>query len=187
MRYVKTELGCYLLELSTFYDDRGSFTEVWNNGVFCELVGEIEFVQDNISVSSMAGTYRGMHYQSPPYAQGKLVRCIKGEIQDLVIDIRKGSPTFGQYATFQLSEINNRVLYVPPGFAHGFKTLVDDTMVFYKCTEFYMPASEGCISVFDKSLEEIWAKTSTEIISEKDQNAPHFKDLESPFIFGENS
>lgn len=187
MRLIKVELDCYLFELPVFHDARGSFTEVWNKRAFHEFISEIEFVQDNSSTSLKAGTYRGMHYQAPPYAQGKLIRCSKGAIQDLVIDIRSGSPTFSQCAGFELSEINNRILYIPPGFAHGFKTLMDDTIVHYKCTDFYTPTSEGAISVFDQSLSDIWIDTSSTIVNEKDANAPLLVDFVSPFVFGENS
>lgn len=163
-----------------FKDERGVFFESFNQKMFDELAGRpIRFVQDNQS-TSLKNVVRGLHFQAPPYAQGKLVRVIKGCVIDVAVDLRKNSPTYGQHVALELSAENNRVLYIPEGFAHGFSVLEDKTIFEYKCTNYYHPASEGSILWNDPTLSIDW-KVSTPLLSAKDQEAILFKNFVSPF------
>lgn len=144
---------------------------------------DAEFVQENQSLSLKAGTIRGLHFQSPPHSQGKLVRCVKGAILDVVVDIRLGSPSYGQSIIEELSAENDRQLWMPAGFLHGFKTLEDDTIVSYQCTDIYTPDCEGSILWNDPDLDIAWDIETPASISERDLNACLFSDFESPFQY----
>lgn len=168
-----------------FGDHRGYFSETYSNRRYRELGINVEFVQDNQSLSHVLGTLRGLHFQAPPHAQGKLVRCGRGAIFDVAVDIRRGSPTYGYWAGYELTAQNGHQLYIPVGFAHGFMTLEPDSEIVYKCTDYYAPETEG--SVCWDSCGVDWPLTQAPILSDKDAIAPALADLESPFIFGENS
>ena len=170
-----------------FNDERGYFFESFNEKEFKEKVADVDFVQDNESFSA-SGTIRGLHFQKPPYAQAKLVRVVRGAVYDVVVDIRKGSPTYGKYYAVYLSETNHKQFFVPAGFAHGFVALQHDTIFQYKCDNFYNKESEGCIYYNDPILEMPWDKwihESQRIISDKDKQGVSFKDFDSPFIYKE--
>lgn len=168
-----------IVKPKVFPDDRGFFYETFNAKTFKELGLDVKFVQDNISLSQK-GVLRGIHFQKPPYAQGKLVQVLKGAVLDITVDLRKDSPSYGQYFSYVLSEENKTQLYVPEGFGHGFATLEDETLFSYKCTNFYNKESEGGIFWKDKDLNIDW-QIENPIISEKDQMAQSFADFESPF------
>lgn len=174
-----------LINMKRFHDSRGFFEETYTRKKFQEFDIDVEFVQDNHSFSIDAGTIRGLHFQSPPHAQAKLVRCISGAIYDVVVDIRIGSPDFGKWKGYELNAKNANQLFVPIGYAHGFITLVPNTEVLYKCTDYYFPESEGSIHWDSCGIH--WPYSDKPILSEKDNIAPFFKSLESPFIYGENS
>ncbi|MES2800726.1 MAG: dTDP-4-dehydrorhamnose 3,5-epimerase [Bacteroidota bacterium] len=172
--------GLLVIEPKVFGDDRGYFFESFNCQEFNVLAGQsIQFVQDNESKSSR-GVLRGLHFQNPPHAQGKLVRVVKGSVQDVVVDLRKDSATYGQHFSIVLSEKNKFQMWIPPGFAHGFATLEDDTIFQYKCSEFYFPASEGCILWNDPHLKIDWL-INNPILSEKDKKGRTFVELITPF------
>ncbi|GAE26270.1 dTDP-4-dehydrorhamnose 3,5-epimerase [Halalkalibacter wakoensis JCM 9140] len=171
-----------LLETRRFGDERGFFTESYNHKLFAEKGVTNHFVQDNHSLSSESGTLRGLHYQLNPAAQAKLVRVLAGAIYDVIVDLRQGSPTFGEWESYILSEDNKRQLLVPKGFAHGFCTLVKDTQVFYKVDEYYSPENDRGIAWDDSTLNIPWP-TSNPILSEKDQKHPSFEDAEHNFIY----
>lgn len=162
-----------------FEDDRGYFFESFNEEFFRKEIGNFHFKQDNQSQSSK-GVLRGLHFQAPPYDQGKLVRVIKGSVFDVAVDIRKSSPTFGQHQMVELSEENNHVFWIPPGFAHGFVALEEDTIFSYKCTNLYHAASEGALHYNDHQLDIDWG-VSNPLISGKDEQAPLLEDFNSPF------
>ena len=168
-----------------FTDARGYFAETYNMKRYLELGIDVEFVQDNHSLSHSVGTLRGLHFQSPPFAQGKLVRCGRGAIFDVAVDIRRGSPTFGHWLGYELTQENGHQLYVPVGFAHGFVTLQPDSEIIYKCTDYYSPKSEGAVSWNSCGID--WPLFEPPILSDKDKAAAALNDLESPFIYGENS
>jgi dTDP-4-dehydrorhamnose 3,5-epimerase len=171
-----------LIETRTFADDRGSFSETWNRRAFRDAGIDAEFVQDNHAKSASAGTVRGLHYQVPPHAQGKLVRVVRGAIFDVAVDIRKDSPTYGQWVGATLSAENTHQLWVPAGFAHGYATLEDDTEVIYKVTDFYAPECEGGVLWNDPDLAIDWpVDTASALLSEKDLKLPGFRDFVSPF------
>jgi len=181
MEVEKLEIeGLLIIRPTVYEDDRGYFFEAFNAAKFKEAGLEVEFVQDNLSKSSR-NVLRGLHFQNPPFAQGKLVSVIRGSVLDVAVDIRKNSPTYGQHYSIVLSEKNKIQFYLPPGFAHGFKTLEDNTVFSYKCTEGYNKDSEGSIKWNDKQLAIDW-DTEKPIISEKDQIAPSFQELNSQFI-----
>ena len=163
-----------------FSDNRGSFFESYNQRVFEEKLGrKVEFVQDNQSVS-VKNTLRGLHFQAPPYAQGKLVRVISGRALDIAVDIRQNSPTYGKHVSVELSAENNVVLWIPEGFAHGFSALEDNTVFFYKCTNYYHQPAEGCLLWNDPNLGLDW-KIKSPLLSEKDKSGQLFKSFKSPF------
>lgn len=179
MNLKETKLeGCFIIEPKIFKDARGYFQETFNQHTFQQLTGEtINFVQDNESKSSK-GVLRGLHYQRGEHAQAKLVRVIKGKVLDIAVDLRKGSPTFGEHFSIELSEINKTQLFMPRGFAHGFVVLENDTIFSYKCDNFYNKASEGGIIYNDPTLNIDWLFPESEmIISEKDKELPTFKSL----------
>lgn len=168
-----------------FGDDRGWFSETWNLATMQEAGLSLDFVQDNHSYSADIGTLRGLHYQSPPRAQDKLVRCTRGAILDVAVDVRKGSPTFGKWVCEELSAENGHQLLVPKGFLHGFVTRVPDTEVQYKVTDYYDADCDG--SVRWDSLAIDWRLSFDPILSNKDSHAPAFKDWDSPFAYESNS
>ena len=166
-------------------DQRGFFSETWNKRSFREMGISVEFVQDNHSLSRAVGTLRGLHFQSPPHAQAKLVRCGRGRLFDVAVDIRRGSPSFGTWVGYALTAENGYQLYVPVGFAHGFVTLEPDSEIVYKCTDYYAPETEGAVRWDSCGID--WPLIGDPILSEKDAAAPAFADFDSPFIYGENS
>lgn len=170
--------GVLILTTRRFGDERGWFSEVFRDDRFRQAVGEVGFVQDNQSLSRPAGTVRGLHFQTPPRAQGKLVRCLTGAILDVAVDMRTGSPTFGRHVAVELTPENGRQLWVPPGFAHGFCTLRDDSTVFYKVTDTYSREHDAGILWNDPALGIDWPVSADEaILSEKDRSAPRLADL----------
>ncbi|HAY3551957.1 dTDP-4-dehydrorhamnose 3,5-epimerase [Elizabethkingia meningoseptica] len=178
MKLIETPLkDCYVIEPSVFEDERGYFYEKYNEKKFEELTGlNGHFVQDNISKSSF-GVLRGLHLQKGDYAQAKLVSCLEGKVWDIAVDLRKDSPTFGQWYGMELSAENKLQFYVPRGFAHGFVVLSEIAIFSYKCDNFYKKEAEGCVKYNDPDLNIDWKiKESDMILSEKDQNAPAFKD-----------
>lgn len=168
-------------------DNRGFFAETFSRSKFCKLGIYDEFVQDNHSISRELNTLRGLHYQAPPHAQAKLVRCGRGAIFDVAVDIRLGSPTYGQWEGYELTATNGDQLYIPVGFAHGFVTLLPDSEIIYKCSDYYAPETEGAVFWNDPTIGIDWPILADPILSEKDATAPLLTDLESPFIYGENS
>lgn len=184
MKVVEYEM---LHKISTvrFEDHRGFFSETYNKKRLVELGIENDFVQDNHSLSLEPGTIRGLHFQAPPQAQGKLIRCVKGAVFDVAVDIRVGSPTFGEWEGHELTEKNGYQLYIPIGFAHGFMTLEPKSEIMYKCTDFYAPSLE--VSLRWDSCGIDWPLVVPPIISKKDSDAIKLEELESPFIFGVNS
>lgn len=182
MEIIKTDIpDLFVVEPKVFRDERGYFFESHNQKKLKDAGLELTFVQDNES-KSQKGVLRGLHFQKPPYAQGKLVRVIKGKVIDVAVDIRKGSPTYGQHHAVEISEENKRMFWIPPGFAHGFVTLTDETIFFYKCTNYYNKESEGSILWNDPDLNIDWG-IENPVLSEKDKNSPRFSQLDSPFIY----
>jgi dTDP-4-dehydrorhamnose 3,5-epimerase len=172
--------GLLIIEPNIFGDDRGHFFESFNQQEFDEAVGSAHhFVQDNQSLSSK-NVVRGLHFQAPPYDQGKLVRVVQGSVLDVALDIRKNSPTYGKHFSIVLSGDNKKQFWIPPGFAHGFATLEDYTIFQYKCTNFYHPSSEGSIQWDDQSLGVEW-QVQNPIVSEKDKKGTMWQVFNSPF------
>ncbi len=168
-------------------DDRGFFAETYSRRKYLDYGIDVEFVQDNHSLSREAGTFRGLHFQAPPNAQAKLVRCVRGSVFDVAVDIRRGSLNFGQWVGYKLTAQNCHQLYIPVGFAHGFLTLEPNSEVVYKCSDYYAPEKEGSVLWRDPDIGIEWPLEANPILSEKDTAAPLFADFVSPFIFGENS
>ena len=183
MEVINTAIeGVVIIEPRIFKDDRGYFFESFSQREFNEKVAEITFVQDNESMSSY-GVMRGLHFQRPPFTQSKLVRCVKGAVLDVAVDIRKGSPTYGQHVAVELTEDNHRQFFIPQGFAHGFAVLSETAVFQYKCDNFYAPSHDGGISILDESLEIDWRiPTDKAILSPKDLNHPKLEAFESPFV-----
>ena len=187
MEIIKTAIdGVVIIEPCIFEDARGYFFESFSQREFDEkiapIVGhKVTFVQDNESKSSY-GVMRGLHFQRPPFTQSKLVRCVKGAVLDVAVDIRKGSPTYGQHMAVELTEDNHRQFFIPKGFAHGFAVLSETAVFQYKCDEFYHPEADGGISILDDSLGIDWKIKDKAILSEKDTKHPLLKDFDSPFI-----
>lgn len=182
MEVINTAIeGVVIIEPRVFKDSRGYFFESYSKREFDEKVRPVDFVQDNESCSSK-GVMRGLHFQRPPFTQSKLVRCVKGAVLDVAVDIRKGSPTYGQHVAVELTEDNHRQFFVPRGFAHGFAVLSDVAVFQYKCDEFYHPEADGGISILDDSLGIDWKIDPSEaILSEKDTKHSLLKDFDSPF------
>ena len=182
MELIKTEIpDVVIIKPRIFYDDRGCFFETYNEQAFAELGITTQFVQDNQSVSKK-GVLRGLHFQNPPYAQAKLVRVVSGKVIDYAVDIRKGSPTYGKYVSAELSAENHCMFYIPAGFAHAFVALEDNTVFFYKCSNFYNKASEGCIRWDDPTLNIRW-QIDNPIVSEKDACGELFADFQTQFSY----
>ena len=184
MKVTHTEIdGAVIIEPRIFEDARGYFFESFSQRDFNANVKETMFIQDNESKSSY-GVMRGLHFQSPPYAQAKLVRCVKGAVLDVAVDIRKGSPTYGRHVAVELTEDNHLQFFIPKGFAHGFAVLSETAVFQYKCDEFYHPEADGGISILDGSLGIDWKiPLEKAILSKKDTRHPLFKDFVSPFIY----
>ncbi|MBT8326445.1 MAG: dTDP-4-dehydrorhamnose 3,5-epimerase [Bacteroidia bacterium] len=180
MKVIQTGIKDLLvLEPQVFGDHRGYFFESFRKDVLGEAGVNLEFIQDNQSMSKK-NILRGLHFQEPPYEQGKLVRVLSGAVIDVVVDIRKDSETYGQHFKIELNEENKLMLWVPPGFAHGFLTLQDDTIFVYKCTQYYNKDSEGCVRWNSPKLNIDWG-INNPILSDKDKVALVFDDFESPF------
>ena len=178
MKVLKTKLeGVVIIEPQVFFDDRGYFFESFSQQRFNEQVAPITFVQDNESKSSY-GVLRALHFQNPPFAQSKLVRVVKGKVLDVAVDLRKGSPTFGQYESVVLSEENKRQFFIPQGFAHGFAVLSEEAIFQYKCDNYYAPQSEGSVRWNDPTIAIDWQLPEKDIIlSAKDEQAPLLSQL----------
>nr|WP_270728652.1 dTDP-4-dehydrorhamnose 3,5-epimerase [Shimia sp. Alg240-R146] len=184
MEVTETRLpGVVLLTPARFGDHRGFFSESWNRKRMAEAGLDIDFVQDNHSLSSDVGTIRGLHFQTPPHAQGKLVRCGRGALFDVAVDIRNGSPTYGEWVGEELTAENGKQLWVPPGFAHGFVTRLPDTEIIYKCTDYYAPDCDAGLRWDSCGIE--WGFDGDPVLSEKDTAAPALEGFVSPFTFEE--
>ncbi|HZH60167.1 MAG TPA: dTDP-4-dehydrorhamnose 3,5-epimerase [Metabacillus sp.] len=187
MKITKTHLdGVVIIEPTVFGDHRGWFMETYSQTKFEEVGINLKFVQDNQSFSATKGTLRGLHYQLNPKAQTKLVRCTKGSIFDVAVDIRQGSPSYGQWFGIELTAENKKQFLIPQGFAHGFMTLTDDVEVQYKVDELYAPECDRGIIWNDPSIRIEWPIDITPVLSEKDKNAPLLKDTDNNFIYGED-
>lgn len=187
MEIIRTAIdGVVIIEPRIFRDARGYFFESFSQREFDEKVRPVRFVQDNESMSSY-GVMRGLHFQRPPYTQSKLVRVVKGAVLDVAVDIRKGSPTYGQHVAVELTEENHRQFFVPRGFAHGFAVLSETAVFQYKCDNFYAPEADGGISILDDTLGIDWKiPVQQALLSEKDIRHACLKDFDSPFDFDMN-
>lgn len=173
-----------LIRPDRFCDSRGFFSEVFNRQALCDAKIDLGFVQDNHSLSVEPGTVRGLHFQKPPHAQGKLVRVVRGKILDVAVDLRRGSPTYGRYASAELSADNWLQFWIPPGFAHGFCTLEPYTEVLYKTTDYYSPQDDAGIAWDDPDLAIDWPVMRPQaVVSDKDAALPRLIDLVSPFVW----
>ncbi len=182
MEIIETELeGVLIIEPRLFRDERGYFFESYSQREFDEKVRPVHFVQDNESMSSY-GVMRGLHFQRPPFTQSKLVRCVRGAVLDVAVDIRKGSSTYGHHVAVELTENNHRQFFIPRGFAHGFSVLSPTAVFQYKCDNFYAPQADGGIQISDDSLGIDWRIPADKaILSEKDLHHPLLADFDSPF------
>ena len=187
MEIIKTGIeGLLILEPRIFKDARGYFFESFSQREFEEKVGPVHFVQDNESMSTY-GVMRGLHFQRPPYTQSKLVRCVKGAVLDVAVDIRQGSPTYGQHVAVELTAENHRQFFIPKGFAHGFAVLSETAVFQYKCDEFYHPEADAGISILDESLGIDWRiPMDKAILSDKDTRHGMLADFQSPFTYDIN-
>lgn len=180
MRFQNSPLsGVTVINPDVFHDERGYFFEAFSKQRYREICGDAEFVQDNVS-ESVRGTVRGLHYQVGEFAQGKLCKVLSGKVIDVAVDIRFGSPTFGQYFAVELSDENSAQLWIPPGFAHGFSVLSDRAVFHYKCTNYYSKAHERAVRFDDPDLAIQW-KVSEPIVSAKDRTAPFLKEIGQDF------
>lgn len=167
-----------------FSDSRGWFTEVWSRRTLAKQGIDVDFVQDNHSMSRAVGTVRGLHFQAPPHAQAKLVRCGRGRVLDVAVDIRRGSPSFGRWIGVELSADNDKQLFIPTGFLHGFITLTPDCEVLYKCSDLYAPDCDGGVRFDDPDIGIDWGiEPSAAVLSEKDRAAPLLRDIKTPFTY----
>lgn len=181
----KTPLaGLVVLTPTRFGDNRGFFSESWSHKRMQEHGLDLDYVQDNHSLSSAVGTVRGLHYQSPPHAQAKLVRCGRGLLFDVAVDIRRGSPTYGQWFGTELSFENGKQMLIPAGFLHGFATRAPDTEIIYKCTDYYAPDCDGAVRFDDPAIGVDWGvDAGAAVLSEKDMRAPLLADIDNKFVF----
>ena len=188
MEVIKTAIeGLLIIKPRVFEDERGYFFESFSQRDFEQKVGKVNFVQDNESMSSY-GVMRGLHFQRPPYTQSKLVRCVKGAVLDVAVDIRKGSPTYGQHFAIELSEHNRLQFFIPHGFAHGFSVLTENAVFQYKCDNFYAPHADDGISILDTSLGIDWRiPIDSAFLSDKDTRHQLLKDFDSPFVYNVES
>jgi len=182
MKFVNTPIeGLVIIEPTVFRDDRGCFLESYNKKKFEKAIGKVSFVQDNESKSSK-GVLRGLHFQKPPYAQAKLVRCIEGKVMDVAVDIRDGSDTYGEHITVELSGENKKQVFIPRGFAHGFVVLSESAIVAYKVDNSYAPTYDAGIRWDDSILNIQWGVNEREVlVSEKDAKLPFFSEFKTPF------
>ena len=182
MKFVNTPIeGLVIIEPTLFGDDRGYFLESYNKKEFEKAIGEISFVQDNESKSSK-GVLRGLHFQKPPYAQAKLVRCIEGKVLDVAVDIREGSETFGQHVTVELTGENKKQVFIPRGFAHGFLVLSESAIFAYKVDNSYAPTHDAGIRWDDSLLNIQWGVSESDVlVSEEDAKLPFFLEFQTPF------
>jgi len=182
MQIEETSLpGVLIITPRRFGDARGFFSESWNKALLADHGIDLEFVQDNHSLSEAVNTVRGLHFQSPPHAQDKLVRCGRGALMDVVVDIRVGSPTWGRWFGVVLSAENGRQMLVPKGFLHGFATRQPDTEIIYKCTDYYAPDCDGAVRFDDPAIGIDWGLSGAPVLSDKDARAPLLADFNSPF------
>ena len=173
--------GVKILTPNRFGDARGFFSESWNRKTLADHGITLDFVQDNHSMSAAPDTVRGLHFQAPPHAQGKLVRCGRGALFDVAVDIRRGSPTYGDWVGVELSAENGRQMLVPPGFLHGFATRMPETEILYKCTDYYAPDCDGAVAWDSCGID--WGLTGAPVLSEKDAAAPVLAEFDSPFTW----
>lgn len=173
--------GVVILTPARFGDDRGFFSETWSRKRLAEAGIDLDFVQDNHSLSARAGTLRGLHFQSPPHAQAKLVRCGRGVLWDVAVDIRAGSPTYGHWVGVELSAANGRQLLIPAGFLHGFVTRSDETEIVYKCSDYYAPDCDGAVAWNSVGID--WGLTGEPVLSAKDAAAVPLADFKTPFTW----
>ena len=184
MKIHETRLnGLLVIEPKRHGDHRGFFAETYSQRAYAGLGVNVTFVQDNHSLSAVVGTVRGLHFQAPPAAQAKLVRCGRGTIFDVAVDIRRGSPTYGRWAGYTLSAENGAQLYVPVGFAHGFATLEPDSEIIYKCSDYYAPETVGALRWDDPDICIKWPLSAPPVLSGKDATAPSLASFNSPFNF----
>jgi dTDP-4-dehydrorhamnose 3,5-epimerase len=185
MQIEQTRLpGVVILTPQRFGDARGFFSESWSKKRMAEAGLDYDWVQDNHSLSAQVGTVRGLHFQAPPHAQDKLVRCAKGALFDVAVDIRKGSPTYGHWVGVELTFENGKQLLVPAGFLHGFVTRAPDTEISYKCTDYYAPQSDGAVRFDSPEIGIDWGMGETQLLlSDKDWDAVGFGAFESPFVY----
>ncbi|QUJ75999.1 dTDP-4-dehydrorhamnose 3,5-epimerase [Sulfitobacter albidus] len=176
--------GVVILTPQRHGDDRGFFSESWNRARMEAAGLDFDFVQDNHSVSAAVGTVRGLHFQRPPSAQAKLIRCGRGALLDVAVDIRRGSPTFGQWISVELTAHNGKQLLIPEGFLHGFATRAPDTEIIYKCTDYYAPECDAGVRFDDPGIGIDWQLDGIDpVLSDKDRKAPFLSEIEIPFIF----
>jgi dTDP-4-dehydrorhamnose 3,5-epimerase len=182
MKFVNTPIeGLVIIQPTVFGDNRGCFLESYNKKKFDEAIGKVSFVQDNESKSSK-GVLRGLHFQKPPYAQAKLVRCLEGKVLDVAVDIREGSETYGEHITVELSGENKKQVFIPRGFAHGFVVLSESAIVAYKVDNSYAPTYDAGIRWDDSILNIQWGLNESEVlVSEKDTKLPFFSEFKTPF------
>ncbi|WP_420861690.1 dTDP-4-dehydrorhamnose 3,5-epimerase [Algirhabdus cladophorae] len=185
MKVEQTQLsGVFILTPNRFGDARGFFSESYSKRVMADAGFDYDFVQDNHSVSAQIGTVRGLHFQSPPHAQDKLVRCGQGALFDVAVDIRKGSPTYGKWVGAELTAENGKQLMVPAGFLHGFSTRAPNTEIIYKCTDYYAPECDGAVRFDCPDIGIDWGLNGVDaVLSAKDAAAPTLADFDSPFVF----
>jgi len=187
MEFMKSAIPeVVLIKPKVFGDDRGFFLESYKKSLFLANGIDYDFIQDNHSMSAK-GVLRGLHYQLNPKAQGKLVRCVSGSVFDVAVDIRRGSPTFGKWVGYELSATNKQMLWIPPGFAHGFITLEDNTQFLYKTTNDYAPEYDRGIKYNDPAIGVVWPEIGELLLSGKDQAQPLLKDAEINFVFGKEN
>lgn len=190
MKAIETKIpGVLIIETDVFGDHRGYFTETYSKPKYQAMGIDTEFVQDNMSFSTEPGTIRGLHWQNPPYAQAKLVSCSKGRVIDVAVDIRKGSPTYGQWVAVELSADNHRQFFIPRGFAHGFLTLSKEVEFRYKVDNVYNKESEGGMCYNDPTINVDWGSLLEgldPILSEKDETAPELELADNQFVYSEN-
>ena len=190
MKAIETKIpGVLIIETDVFEDQRGYFTETYNKPKYEAMGITTEFVQDNMSFSEQKGTLRGLHWQNPPFAQAKLVSCSKGAVVDVAVDIRKGSPTFGQWVSVELSAKNHRQFFIPRGFAHGFLTLTENVEFRYKCDNVYKKAAEGGMRYDAPEVDVDWGSFLNGIepvLSEKDRTGSTLENADNQFVFGVN-
>ena len=186
MKKIKTTLqDAYIIEAAVFGDHRGFFMESYNKESFQKIGFDIAFVQDNHSLSETKGTLRGLHYQLEPKAQTKLVRCIRGAILDVIVDVRKGSPTYGKWEAFELTADNKKQLLVPKGFLHGFYTLTENCEVQYKVDEYYAADYDRSVKWDDEMIAIDWQISTPPVLSAKDEKAVSFTEMDNHFVYGE--